>query len=164
MICVPLKAFMAKDTEPIQVRCYHCGRRMEVGARTMSTSCPGCHKTLKVEDIVVKSYTGVVNLETCGRLIVRPKGHAVAKSRIVALAGIEVKGRIHCKRAMSEGQVLLSKKSEWKGDLRAASLVVESGAVILGGHFKVPVDPLEPEPTEVEERPEAGDSPRPWYK
>ena len=81
---------MAKTNGPNHVYCYHCGRRIEIGRRTMSTPCPGCHKTVLVEDIVVKGYTGVNNFETCGRLIVRRRGHAVAKHRVVALAGIEV--------------------------------------------------------------------------
>lgn len=133
---------MAKATGPIHVYCYYCGRRIEIGRRTMSTPCPGCHKTVLVEDIVVKGYTGVHNIETCGRLIVRRRGHAVAKHRVVALAGIEVQGKLHCEQALCSGQVMISAKGEWRGDLKANSLVVESGATINGGWFKVPEDPI----------------------
>jgi cytoskeletal protein CcmA (bactofilin family) len=108
----------------------------------MSTPCPACHKTLLVEDIVVKGYTGVTNLETCGKLIVRRKGHAVAKHRVVALAGIEVQGRLHCEHALTAGHTVIDKKAQWMGDLHATSLVVEAGAVISGGRFKIPEDPL----------------------
>ena len=83
----------------------------------MSTSCPGCHKSVLLEDIVVKGYKGVTNLETCGKLIVGRRGHAVAKNRIVAHSGIEVKGRVQCGHALTASRVTLFGKSEWRGDL-----------------------------------------------
>ena len=141
-----------KATGPLYVYCYFCGRRIEVGPRTMSTSCPGCHKSVLLEDIVVKGYKGVTNLETCGKLIVSRRGHAVAKNRIVAHSGIEVKGRVQCGHALTAGRVTLFGKAEWRGDLRAPSLVVEQGAVIISGWFKVPEDPLEPHRHQEEEQ------------
>ncbi len=128
---------MAKASGPKTVSCYHCGHRLEISLRTMSTHCPSCQKTLLVEDIVVKSYKGVINFETCGRLIVRRKGHAVAQNRIVAHEGIEVEGRLQCIEALTGGEVRLSKRSVWRGDLKAGTLVVEEGAVIREGYFLV---------------------------
>jgi hypothetical protein len=128
---------MAKASGPKTIFCYHCGHRLEVSFRTKSTPCPGCYKSLLVEDIVVKSYRGVINLETCGKLIVRKKGHAVAQNRIVAQEGIELDGRLRCIEALTGGEVWLSKRSEWKGDLKAGTLVVEEGAVIREGRFLV---------------------------
>jgi len=115
---------------------------MEVGARTMSKPCPSCNKSLLIEDIVVKRYSGLINIETCGKLIVGKLGQAVAKNRIVALGGIEVEGRLDCKHALCAGKVKIGKKAEWKGDLYAVSLEVESGAVIQESRFKIPDDPL----------------------
>ncbi|MHC4946136.1 MAG: polymer-forming cytoskeletal protein [Planctomycetota bacterium] len=135
---------MAKASGPKFVYCYHCGKRLEVSHLTKSTLCGSCNKTVLVEDIVVKRYHGVTNLETCGKLIVSRRGHAAAQNRLVALGGIEVKGKVHCPQALCAGKVVLGSKAEWEGDLAALSLVVEAGAVIKGGHFKVPVDPLEP--------------------
>lgn len=133
---------MAKAKGSRTIYCYYCGRRITTSWRTMSIPCPSCNKSLLVEDIVVKKYTGVTNLETCGKLIVRRRGHAVAKHRVVALAGIEVEGKLHCEHALSAGQVILMRKAEWTGDLHATSLVVEEGAKITKGWFKVPEDPL----------------------
>ena len=42
----------AKPAARRSIRCYLCGRRSEVSARTMSTTCPGCNKAIKVEDVV----------------------------------------------------------------------------------------------------------------
>ncbi|MFH2000315.1 MAG: hypothetical protein ABIK28_11580 [Planctomycetota bacterium] len=135
---------MAKVNGTIHVYCYHCGHLLKVGQRTKSTSCPACNKSVLVEDIVVKTYVGVTNLETCGKLIVKRRGHAAALHRIVALSGIEVDGQLHCEYALTAGPTFIGKKAEWKGDLQSPSLTVEIGSVITGGYFAVPVDPLEP--------------------
>lgn len=134
---------MAKATGPKYVYCYHCGKRLQVGAHTKSTLCGGCNKTVLVEDIVVKRYYGVSNIETCGRLIVGRRGHAAAQNRIIALGGIELEGRLHCVHALSAGCVTIGPKAEWEGDLAALSLVVNEGAVIKDSQLLVPVDPLE---------------------
>ena len=123
---------------PIDVYCYHCGETIEVSPRTKSISCPRCNKPVLIEDIVIKTYIGLTNIETCGKLIVQRRGYAVAKNRIVAHGGIEVKGRLQCAQAVTAGKILITKKAEWTGDLNATSLIVEPGAVINGGHFKVP--------------------------
>lgn len=133
---------MARAKKSQFVHCYFCGHLIDAGPRTMSTVCPGCNRKVLVEDVVVKGYTGVVNLETCGKLIVLRRGHAAAQNRIVALAGIEVKGRLHCIHAFTAGRTTIGSKAEWRGDLQALSLVVEPGAVIEGGRFKIPEDPL----------------------
>ena len=121
------------------VYCYYCGQEIETSSRTMSTPCPRCYKTVLVEDIVVKGYKGVTSFETCGRLIVKKKGHAVAKDRIVALSGIVVEGRVDCNHAITASETWLSKKSQWRGDLQSASLVVDEGARIVEGWFRVRV-------------------------
>ena len=151
-----MNAFMALPAGPIHVYCYHCGRRLEIGRRTMSTLCSGCHKTVLVEDIVVKGYKGVNSLETCGKLIVRPRGHAAAQLRIIALAGIEVEGRLQCKSALTLGCVRIGGKAEWRGDLSAGSLLVEPGAVIKEGYFKVPDNPFDFEDGDAREEREQG--------
>ena len=133
---------MAKAQGPYHVHCYHCGRRIEVGARAMSTACPGCGKPVKIEDIVIKSYYAVTNIETCGKLIIKRRGRVSAVKKIVAHKGIELEGKLQCKEAHCAGTVRIGKKAEWKGDLRAMSLVTQPGGKILGGRFTVPDDPL----------------------
>lgn len=128
---------------PRQVFCYHCDHPLMVGAMAMSTNCPGCNKPIILEDIVVKSYKAVFNVETCGKLIVKKGGRVVAQKRIVAHAGIESDGVIQCKTAITGSHVRLGKKSEWRGDLRTPTLIVEPGAKIQTSHFSVPDDPLE---------------------
>ncbi len=128
---------------PRRITCYHCGRSQDVSGRTTSTVCPACSKTLTVEDIVVKSYLGVRNVETCGRLIVTKKGRVVAQQRIVAHEGIELEGKLECREALVSGPVTMGGKAEWRGDLTALSLAVAEGATIRRGYFTVPENWLE---------------------
>ena len=131
-----------KPGERHDVHCYQCGHRLQVAGLTRSTVCPGCNRRLVVEDIIVRAYTAVVNLETCGRLIIPRGGQAVAQKRVVALAGIEMDGKLQCRQAITARHARIGPNAEWKGDLQAASLDVKPGAVIHGGHFDVPSNSL----------------------
>lgn len=133
---------MQKPEGAYDILCYHCGHKIVVGGRAQSTSCPGCHKRVMIEDIVVKSYQAVISLETCGKLIVPKGGQVVAQKRVIAFKGIEVEGKLQCKEALSAGLVSIGPKAEWKGDLKAGVLSIKLGALVQGGHFTVPADPL----------------------
>jgi hypothetical protein len=133
---------MQKPEGAHDILCYHCGHKIVVGGRAQSTSCPGCHKRVMIEDIVVKAYQAVLSLETCGKLIVPKGGQVVAQKRVIAFKGIEIEGKLQCKEAISAGLVVLGPKAEWKGDLKAAALSVKHGAIVLGSHITVPADPL----------------------
>ncbi len=98
----------------------------------MSTSCPGCHKPVVIEDQVVKTYLPVNNIETCGHLTVKKGARAVAQKRVVALKGMAIEGTVECKEAMCAGHVVLGKKAEWKGDLRCYSIEIAEGAKFRG--------------------------------
>jgi len=110
----------------------------------MSTTCPECNLALVIEDIKVKGYTAVNILETCGRLVIPKRKHIVVQAHVVAHAGIEVYGRLECEQAISQGPVILGPKADWKGNLRAPSLVVAQGAKIQGGYFSIPEMPKVP--------------------
>ena len=130
-----------KPGERHDVHCYQCGHRTQVAGMTRSTVCPGCNRRLIVEDIVIRNYTALVNIETCGRLIIARGGHAVAQKRVVALEGIEMDGKLQCRQAITARHARIGPHAEWKGDLQAASLDVKPGAVIHGGRFEIPSTP-----------------------
>jgi len=135
------------------IYCYLCGHRFEVGRRTMSTSCPKCHRPVLVEDIVVKGYRAVMRLETCGKVVTK-KGGIVAQQHVVAHAGIVVEGRLNAKETRCPGHVTIASTAEWRGDLHAVSLELQEGAVIIDGHFRVPSDPLGPHRHQEKESPD----------
>ena len=118
------------------VRCYLCGHAFEVSARAMSTTCSGCNKAIKIEDLVIKSYMPVNDVQTCGRVKVTKRGRIVART-IRAGDGITCEGSIEG-RIETDGDLELGAKSAWKGgELQSRSLVVKDGAT-LNGHVCVP--------------------------
>jgi hypothetical protein len=129
---------MSKSPPKRAIRCYLCGHHFDVSTRTMSVPCPKCNKALKVEDINVKSYLPVNELQTCGDITVAKNGRVVAK---VIRAG----GSIECEGVLegavhAEAQLILCGKSSWKGKaLHSQSLQVEDGAK-LQGYVKVPFE------------------------
>ena len=106
----------------------------------MSTVCPGCQKTVMVEDVVVRNYRPTKILQTCGRVVIR-RGGRIAAELVEAHQGLEVQGALQG-NVVSGGPVLIGSKAQWRGDCRAPSLVVKAGARVEGGHFVIPDDPL----------------------
>ncbi len=131
---------MAKPRTPAvttarAIRCYHCRKPFEVSARAMTVGCPKCGKQLLVDDIVVKTTQQVRKLQTCGRIIVQPKGRVVADV-VEAHEGIECRGLVRTKEYLG-GPVVIGAKATWKGDCAAPSVAVEAGALIEPSFFDV---------------------------
>ncbi len=113
------------------VRCYLCGHRFDVSLRTMSTTCPGCNKAIKVEDLEISSYVPVTELQTCGTVRIARRGRVVAK-RIRCGTGVDCEGTIEA-TIDTDGFVRLGPKATWKGDsLRSRTLRISDGAKLLG--------------------------------
>ena len=99
--------------------------------RTMSTTCPGCNRAIKVEDIVVKSYIPVIDLQTCGMIRIAKHGRVAAR-RIQGGAGIICEGTMEG-TIETDGDVRLGPKASWKGkSLSSRSLSVADGAKLMG--------------------------------
>lgn len=121
----------AKAPQRRNIRCYLCGHRSEVSLRTMSTTCPKCNRAIKVEDVTVKTYLPVNDLQTCGTITITAKGRVVAKR-------VQCGGDLICEGVIegaieAEGQVTLGPKSSWKGQsLQSSALTIADGAKLLG--------------------------------
>jgi cytoskeletal protein CcmA (bactofilin family) len=113
------------------VRCYLCGHRFEVSTQTMSTACPGCSSAIKVEDLIIKSYVPVNDLQTCGRIKITKRGRVAAK-RIRCGDGIECEGAIEG-IIETDGDVTLGPKASWRGKaLQSRRLHISDGATVDG--------------------------------
>lgn len=124
------------------IRCYFCGNRFEVSTRTMSVPCPKCNKALKVEDITVKSYLPVNDLQTCGRITIAKNGRVVAKV-IRAGDGIDCEGTLEG-ALETDGPIVLGDKASWKGkSLMCRSIAIAEGAKLVG-YMKIPWQRPEP--------------------
>lgn len=136
---------MAKVKAPVrrEIRCYLCGHRFEVSPRTMSVPCPRCNKALKVEDILIKTYLPVNDLQTCGKIIIAKNGRVVAKL-IRSGDGIECEGALEGV-IETDGELNLGPKASWKGkNLYSRALAIADGAQLVG-YVKVPYHRPEPE-------------------
>jgi len=128
---------MARKPPPTRaIRCYNCRHPFEVAQKAMTVSCPKCYKQLLVQDIVVNKTHSVRKLQTCGKILVEPRGHVIAQV-VDAVEGIEVRGAMEA-GAVTASQVHLTGKSKFKGDCRAGAIYIELGAQIGGGFFRIP--------------------------
>ena len=127
-----------RPTARRQVRCYFCGHILDVSGKTLSTTCPGCHKAIKVEDVVIKTYLPVNDVQTCGMITVTKRGRIAAR-RVQSGDGVVCEGSIEGK-VETPGPVQLGPKSSWKGPaLTSKTLAVDDGAKLVG-HVTVPCD------------------------
>lgn len=111
-----------------RVACTYCAGVVDVALRAMSVFCPHCNKRLVLEDFTIDSYYAVREFFTCGDIVVGRKGHVVAPIRAGRLT---VKGKVQgC--VSVRGAVQIKKTGQFKGELRAPSLVIEEGAVFDG--------------------------------
>ncbi len=113
------------------VVCYLCGHVFEVSAKTMSTSCPGCHRAIKIEDVVIKSYLPVNELQTCGSIHITKRGRVAAK---LVSAGGDIKCEGIVEGAMTTpGELSFGPKATWAGAyLRGRRLTISPGASLEG--------------------------------
>ena len=110
------------------------------------TSRRRCHKAIKVEDVQVKSYLPVNDLQTCGGIKVTRRGRVAAK-RLQSGRGLICEGSVEGS-IETDGAVELGSRSSWKGSLlQSSTLVVVDGAK-LHGHVLVPWVREEPDTTE----------------
>jgi cytoskeletal protein CcmA (bactofilin family) len=118
------------------VRCYLCGTLVEVSARTMSTTCPGCHKAIKVEDILIKSYMPVNDVQTTGKIRITRRGRVAAR-KIQSGESIACEGSLEGS-IETDGGVVLGSQASWKGPLlQCRTLSVAEGATLVG-RIRVP--------------------------
>ncbi len=133
---------MARAPAQRTVRCYLCGNRFEVSPRALSTACPGCNRAIKIEDVVIKSYLPVIELQTCGRLTVTKRGR-IAATRIQCGEGIDCEGVMEG-TIETEGDVSLGAHASWKGKvLHCRTLTIAPGAKLVGA-ISVPWKRAEP--------------------
>lgn len=125
-----------KSSPQRTIRCYLCGHEQNVSGRAMSTNCPACHKAIRIEDLIVKTYVPVNDYQTCGKIKVMKKGRIAAKL-IQSGDGIECEGVMHG-AVDSRGVIVLGPKAEWKGALLEGPHLEIADGASLDGHVRIP--------------------------
>ncbi len=122
-----------------RVQCVHCTRLFPVPLKAMILTCPACFRRVRVEDVIISGQQHTPRLETCGRIVIRPRARVVTEV-LAAGMGVEVHGELTAGCVIA-GRVRIGPQGRWTGDCTAASVVVDPGATILGGRFTVrPLD------------------------
>jgi hypothetical protein len=117
------------------VLCYHCNKTIDVPSAARTASCPKCNKGIVLDDLRVKDAGWAGKLTTCGKVTVDRKARAVTRS-VEAGSGVDVNGVLEAK-VQSGGTITLASTSRVKGDFSAPTMVIQPGAVIEGGFFRI---------------------------
>tara|TARA_B100000683_G_scaffold90805_1_gene89969 strand:- start:45 stop:539 length:495 start_codon:yes stop_codon:yes gene_type:complete len=133
-------AFSDLGIEQAAVRCYHCGSGSNIAARALTARCEHCGKNLDIPDLRVKGHHWGGVLLTCGRLLIGRKAEVTCTLAVGSL-GADVMGRFSGVLA-SGGPVTIGPRAVFSGAVWAPSLRIEPGAVVRGGPFAVPSNPL----------------------
>lgn len=130
---------MAAGKKRRKVLCPYCDSPIEVGGMTMSTVCPSCMKTARVEDLKVDAYWAGSEFYTAGTVKVEKRAVLVAEVRAGTL---DVQGEVKGQVTLRDG-IKIGKKGRMIGNVTAHSLKVDEGAVLVG---RVEIKPLERPP------------------
>lgn len=126
---------MARAHTVYTATCYRCGERFDVGVRAVTVRCPKCCQGLQLQDVIVlKGFNGS-KAQTCGTVQVRRKARLVA-STVEAGAGVQVLGSL-AGNVTTAGPMHIGPYGRFKGDCKAAALIVDYGARIDGGYFEI---------------------------
>ena len=119
---------MASGRKRRTILCPHCDAPIDVGAMTMSTVCPACMKTARVEDLKVDTYWAGAEYYTAGSIKVAKRAVLVAEVRAHDL---EVQGEVKGPVKLRDN-IRIGKKGRVIGDVTAASLKLDEGGVLVG--------------------------------
>ena len=115
------------------VICLYCNQPQEISRRAMTITCKHCHKSLRVEDVVIKQYEARRVIGTVGIITVEKRGNVVADK--LQCGGMVVRGKVKG-TIISRGPVIVGPEAEIKGDVTAPAMAVGAGA-ILEGNYRV---------------------------
>lgn len=117
------------------VLCVHCRVPMNVAQKAESATCPTCYKRQTVRDVVVDTDRSGGRVETTGILFIKRKGRVWAPG-VRAGDAVEVLGELKAD-VVTHGHVVIGETARWRGDCTAKILIVEDGARIDGGFFRI---------------------------
>lgn len=117
------------------VVCVHCATSIQVPVKAETATCPRCYKRQTVRDVIVDTDKMGARVETTGILFVKRKGRVWAPG-VKAGEAVEVLGELRA-NVETVGHVVIGATARWRGDCTAKILVVEDGARIEGGFFRI---------------------------
>ena len=118
------------------VRCSACDHRFDVSPKALTLRCPRCTAPMSIGDVVLTAGACCSMIQAVGQVFIGP--FARFKGRVLRATGaMRVEGRVETSEASCGETFTLVSGSRWKGNCRAPRMIVEEGAVIDGGFFRV---------------------------
>lgn len=122
------------------VVCYRCGATLPVSGYAESASCPNCAGNLRLLTLDIEKGHWGTSLMTTESITVHPEAQVIANLAI-ASGDILIAGNVHA-MCISGGTVTITSTGELKGGLRAARVIIEPGARIIGSVIESPSNAL----------------------
>ncbi len=118
------------------VVCYRCAATLPVSGYAESSSCPKCAGNLRLVPIeITKGHWGT-SLLTTESIVVHPDAQVIA-NLTVASGDILIEGNVHS-MCVAGGTVRITSTGELRGGVRAAQVIIEPGARIIGSVIESP--------------------------
>jgi hypothetical protein len=118
------------------VVCYRCAATLPVSGYAESASCPRCAGNLRLLPIeVTKGHWGT-SLLTTESIVVHPDAQVIANLS-VASGDITISGSVHS-MCVAGGTITITESGELRGGVRAAQVIIEPGARIVGSVIESP--------------------------
>lgn len=119
-----------------EVRCYRCAAILPVSGYAESASCPSCAGNLRLLPIEIEKGHWGTSLMTTESIIVHEHAQVIA-NLAVASGDMIIAGCVHAV-CVAGGTVTLKATGELRGGVRAARLIIEPGARIIGSVIESP--------------------------
>src|SRR5262245_4450883 len=108
--------------------CTQCNGVLDVADEAKSVNCRHCHTRVVTEPLVVAEYVAVRRFSTANRMRITKKGKVYGSVRADEL---EIEGFLHGDATSMSG-LRLKSTAHVTGNVRAAWLVLEPGATLVG--------------------------------
>ncbi len=119
----------AKADDLVTIVCLYCGKPQQVGRKAMSLPCRHCHKSLRVEDVLLNRYEARRLIETCGTITIERNGNVFADQ--LTCGSLLIRGQLKG-NVLSRGPVVLDASAQVRGDISAPTLTIAEGARLQG--------------------------------
>lgn len=126
MKSAPAPSASASHETKIAVRCHHCGTWHETFDHAASTSCPGCGRSISLEDITLTNHS-CRTIDTRGHLRIERTGNLYSPLTVCGEGTIlgTISGELHC-----EGRLTLQVQGSIPAKIEATEVVVPAGAEV----------------------------------
>lgn len=119
-----------------EVVCYRCAATLPVSGYAESASCPRCAGNLRLLPLEITRGHWGTSLLTTESIIVHPEAQVMANIA-VASRDITIAGSIHS-MCIAGGTVTITATGELRGGIRAARVIIQPGARIIGSVIESP--------------------------